>query len=75
MSATIATRDAEVEPLRGAVAARGEVTSGGRLVYAPDRPCVVWTEADRAKGQAWHNPTVHTFRTYGTPPFEVSILK
>ena len=36
----------------------------------PDEPCVVWTEADRKKGQAWHNETVHTFHTYGTPPFE-----
>jgi catechol 2,3-dioxygenase len=49
---------------------RVEVTSGGRLVYAPDEPCVVWTEADRAKGQAWHNATVKTFHTYGTPPVE-----
>jgi catechol 2,3-dioxygenase len=49
---------------------RIEITSGGRLVYAPDEPCVVWTEADRKKGQAWHNETVHTFHTYGTPPVE-----
>ncbi len=37
---------------------RIEVTSGGRLVYAPDEPCVIWTEEDRKKGQAWHNQTV-----------------
>jgi catechol 2,3-dioxygenase len=49
---------------------RVEITSGGRLVYAPDEPCVVWTQADRAKGQAWHNQTVPTFHTYGTPPVE-----
>jgi catechol 2,3-dioxygenase len=49
---------------------RIEVTSGGRMVYAPDEPCVVWTQADRTKGQAWHNPTVSTFHTYGTPPFD-----
>jgi catechol 2,3-dioxygenase len=49
---------------------RIEVTSGGRLLYAPDEPCVVWTEADRKKGQAWHNATVATFHTYGTPPVE-----
>jgi catechol 2,3-dioxygenase len=49
---------------------RIEVTSGGRLLYAPDEPCVVWTEADRRKGQAWHNPTVETFHTYGTPPVQ-----
>jgi len=51
---------------------RVEVTSGGRLVYAPDEPCVIWTQGDRAKGQAWHNETVHTFHTYGTPPFETA---
>ncbi len=47
---------------------RVEVTSGGRLIYAPDEPCVVWTEADRAKGQAWGVKTVESFHTYGTPP-------
>ena len=52
---------------------RIEVTSGGRMVYAPDEPCVVWTEADRKKGQAWHNQTVHTFHTYGTPPFDAPV--
>jgi catechol 2,3-dioxygenase len=31
---------------------------------------VAWNETDRAKGQAWHNPSVSTFHTYGTPPFE-----
>jgi catechol 2,3-dioxygenase len=30
----------------------------------------VWTEADRAKGQAWGVQTVPTFHTYGTPPVE-----
>jgi catechol 2,3-dioxygenase len=49
---------------------RVEVTTGGRLVYAPDEPTVVWTEADRAKGQAWGVETVATFHTYGTPPVE-----
>ena len=47
---------------------RVEVTTGGRFVYAPDEPCVVWTEAERAKGQAWGVQTVETFHTYGTPP-------
>jgi catechol 2,3-dioxygenase len=51
---------------------RIEITSGGRMVYAPDEPCVIWTEADRKKGQAWHNETVHTFHTYGTPPVEAT---
>jgi catechol 2,3-dioxygenase len=49
---------------------RVEVTTGGRFVYAPDEPTVVWTEADRAKGQAWGVETVATFYTYGTPPVE-----
>jgi catechol 2,3-dioxygenase len=47
---------------------RVEVTSGGRLVYAPDEPCVVWTEAERRNGQAWGVQTVPSFHTYGTPP-------
>jgi catechol 2,3-dioxygenase-like lactoylglutathione lyase family enzyme len=47
---------------------RIEVTTGGRFVYAPDEPCVVWTEAERAKGQAWGVQTVPSFHTYGTPP-------
>jgi catechol 2,3-dioxygenase len=49
---------------------RVEVTSGGRLIYAPDEPCVVWTEAERAKGQAWGVKTVESFHTYGTPPVD-----
>lgn len=49
---------------------RVEVTSGGRFVYDPDEPCVVWTEAERAKGQAWGVHTVPSFHTYGTPPVE-----
>jgi catechol 2,3-dioxygenase len=47
-----------------------EVTSGGRLVYDPDEPVVVWTEAERAKGQAWGVETVPAFHTYGTPPVD-----
>jgi catechol 2,3-dioxygenase len=47
---------------------RVEVTTGGRFLYAPDEPCVVWTEDDRAKGQAWGVKTVPSFHTYGTPP-------
>jgi catechol 2,3-dioxygenase len=47
---------------------RVEVTTGGRFVYAPDEPTVVWTEAERAKGQAWGVHTVESFHTYGTPP-------
>jgi catechol 2,3-dioxygenase len=28
----------------------------------------VWTEAERARGQAWGVQTVESFHTYGTPP-------
>ena len=49
---------------------RIEVTTGGRLVYDPDEPPVVWTQADRAKGQAWGVKTIEAFHTYGTPPVE-----
>lgn len=47
---------------------RIEVTTGGRLVYDPDEPTVVWTQAERAKGQAWGVKTIESFHTYGTPP-------
>jgi catechol 2,3-dioxygenase len=39
-----------------------------RLVMAPDWPVVTWTEAERAKGQAWGLKTIETFHTHGTPP-------
>jgi len=51
---------------------RVEVTTGGRFVYAPDEPTVVWTEAERGKGQAWGVKTIEAFHTYGTPPVEGS---
>jgi catechol 2,3-dioxygenase len=41
---------------------------GARLVLAPDWKPVVWSEAERKRGQAWGLPTVSTFHTYGTPP-------
>lgn len=47
---------------------RVEVTTGGYFVFDPEQPTVVWTEAERAKGQAWGVRTVETFHTYGTPP-------
>jgi catechol 2,3 dioxygenase len=46
---------------------RVEVTSGGSLIYDPDWEPIVWTEAERARGQAWGVRTVETFHTYGTP--------
>jgi len=49
---------------------RIEVTTGGYLVYGPEHPTVVWTQAERAKGQAWGVQTVESFHTYGTPPVD-----
>jgi catechol 2,3-dioxygenase len=39
-----------------------------RLVLAPDWRPITWTEADRAKGQAWGLKTIESFHTHGTPP-------
>ena len=42
--------------------------AGARLILAPDWEPVVWTEAERKKGQAWGLQTIKTFHTHGTPP-------
>ena len=42
--------------------------AGARLILAPDWEPVVWTEADRRKGQAWGLRTIESFHTHGTPP-------
>ena len=42
--------------------------AGARLLLAPDWPVVTWTQAERAKGQAWGLKTIETFHTHGTPP-------
>jgi catechol 2,3-dioxygenase len=39
-----------------------------RLIFAPDWEPITWTEAERAKGQAWGLRTIDTFHTHGTPP-------
>jgi catechol 2,3-dioxygenase len=52
---------------------RIEVTTGGYLVYDPEHPVTVWTEAERRKGQAWGVQTVESFHTYGTPPVEAPV--
>ena len=39
-----------------------------RLIFAPDWPVITWTEAERAKGQAWGLKTIESFHTHGTPP-------
>ena len=49
---------------------RFELASGGYTILAPDWKPIVWTQADRAKGQAWGLKTVESFHTYGTPPIE-----
>ena len=47
---------------------RIEVCAGGFLVFAPDHEPVVWSQAERAKGQAWGMQTVASFHIKGTPP-------
>jgi catechol 2,3-dioxygenase len=49
---------------------RIEVASGGYLIFAPDWETIIWSQADRQKGQAWGTPTVASFHTYGTPVVE-----
>ncbi|MBN8939110.1 MAG: catechol 2,3-dioxygenase [Rhizobiales bacterium] len=44
--------------------------AGARLMLAPDWKPIVWTEAERRKGQAWGLQTVASFHTHGTPPVE-----
>lgn len=50
---------------------RIELTNqGSRLVLAPDWEPITWTEAERAKGQAWGLQTIASFHTHGTPPID-----
>jgi catechol 2,3-dioxygenase len=49
---------------------RIEVTTGGYFVFDPEHPTTVWTEDERARGQAWGVHTVESFHTYGTPPVQ-----
>jgi catechol 2,3-dioxygenase len=46
---------------------RVEVTTGTHFIYDPDYEPIRWTEAERARGQAWGVKTIDTFHTYGTP--------
>jgi catechol 2,3-dioxygenase len=41
-----------------------------RLIFAPDWETITWTEAERAKGQAWGLATIPSFHGHGTPPLE-----
>ena len=47
---------------------RFEIGAGGYLIFDPEWKPVVWSEAERAKGQAWGLQTVSSLHTYGTPP-------
>ena len=47
---------------------RFEIGAGGYLILAPDWAPVVWSQAERARGQAWGLQTVRSFHTHGTPP-------
>jgi catechol 2,3-dioxygenase len=49
---------------------RFEIGSGGYLILDPDWQPIVWTQAERAKGQAWGLQTVASFHSHGTPPVE-----
>ena len=51
-----------------AATASNYANAGARLVLAPDWQPVNWTEAERAKGQAWGLKTIESFHTHGTPP-------
>ncbi|MEO5535704.1 MAG: VOC family protein [Pseudolysinimonas sp.] len=42
--------------------------AGARLMLAPDWRTIEWSEAERAKGQAWGMKTISTFHSHGTPP-------
>jgi len=47
---------------------RVEICSGGYLIFDPAHEPVVWSQAERAKGQAWGMQTVASFHIRGTPP-------
>ena len=47
---------------------RVEVCSGGFLIFDPEHEPVVWSQAERAKGQAWGMQTVPSFHIKGSPP-------
>ncbi len=51
---------------------RIEVFSGGYLIFAPDWQPIRWTQAERARGQAWGLRLPESFHRYGTPPVEIA---
>jgi catechol 2,3-dioxygenase len=44
--------------------------AGARLILAPDWETITWSQAERAKGQAWGLKTIQSFHTHGTPPVD-----
>jgi catechol 2,3-dioxygenase len=52
---------------------RVEVTTGTHFIYDPAYEPIRWTEAERARGQAWGSKTIETFHTYGTPPMDGTV--
>ena len=50
---------------RAATASRSRPAT--HFVFDPDYEPVVWTQAERARGQAWGVKTIESFHTYGTP--------
>jgi catechol 2,3-dioxygenase len=44
--------------------------AGARLLLAPDWEPISWSQAERARGQAWGLKTIDSFHTHGTPPVE-----
>jgi catechol 2,3-dioxygenase len=52
---------------------RVEVTTGTHFIYDPAYEPIRWTEAERARGQAWGVKTIETFHTYGTPPLDGTV--
>lgn len=50
---------------------RVELFSGGYLIFDPDWEPIVWSQAERARGQAWGLQLPRTFHSYGTPDVAV----
>jgi catechol 2,3-dioxygenase len=51
---------------------RVEIFSGGYLILAPDWQPIVWSQAERSRGQAWGLQLPKSFHSYGTPSVEVA---
>ncbi len=51
---------------------RVEIFSSGYLIFAPDWEPIIWTQAERARGQAWGLRLPESFHSYGTPTLRVA---